>query len=197
MAGELTLNHDAQSDAPSWSSRPWRAWRPCSASKDFPNIVQLVPGGRTGGTTEAGPGPDPDYWAEIVGYLQPHALPYMTGHPPQDISGSAHLILARSCALMLMLTLTLTCTHRQGPELVCVYCAHQRDKERGLANPPDLHLHVRLVRLSQPHLSKTPSTDPNLSPTPTIQPPPLLRHITNALLYQPSIKHLLSSKTNT
>jgi hypothetical protein len=103
MAGEFPLNHDAGSDAQSWSSRPWRAWRAwrrnVTPQRTSPTLSRTSRVGGTPGTT------NPDLVttstlsldrAGIAGHLQLHPLPYMAGHPPKDNSaGSAQSTLTQ------------------------------------------------------------------------------------------------------
>jgi hypothetical protein len=52
MAGEFPLNHDAGSDAQSWSSRPWRAWRRnVTPQRTSPTLSRTSRVGGTPGTT--------------------------------------------------------------------------------------------------------------------------------------------------
>ena len=163
MAGELTLNHDAPSDAASWSSRPWRA---SSASRTSPTVSCT----RVGSLEEhqnqiqsrslGGSG-----W---ISTASPSHTSYMAGQLPPRHSGPAHP--SRSCSH----SQSHTHLHPQtilGNGIRYVY-TDEASKQTASSGPhaPDLHVHLR--PLTTPSL-KTPSPDPNLSPTPTIQPPPL------------------------
>lgn len=150
MAREFTLNHDARSDAQPWSSRPWRAWRRCSASKDFPNIVQDVPGRRSSRTAEEVHSLD---WAlDVYSFNLFHIWPATT--PParqlpdhRNPRSAAHTNDTWEPESGLY-------THRRclGTGIRSVYTPTMASTT-----------HTTSLCLSQPHPSKTPSPDPKSS----------------------------------
>lgn len=122
-------------------------------------------------------------WLDIYSLIPSHASIY-GGTPPQDTSGRAHYSHPRSCS------------HSRPPAPTddtwdrnpCVY-ANETENEAG-PHAPDLHVHLHPLTAPIPQnpISRSkPITNPHDSTTAS------LRHITNAPLYQPSIKHLLSS----